>query len=113
MSISSNLNPNNMPASHGKRIDREKKTVELMIRLYCRKKEKNTVLCPACEELLHYARARLERCPFGEKKTSCKHCTVHCYKPAMRKRMQQVMRFSGPRMLLYAPWQALLHLLRR
>ena len=82
-------------------IAHEKKTVELMIRLYCRKKEKNTILCADCEELLRYA----------QKKSACKECTVHCYKPVMRERMRQVMRFSGPRMLLYAPWQAIRHLL--
>ena len=82
------------------RIAHEKKTVELMIRLYCRKKEKNTILCADCEELLRYAHARLDHCPFGEKKSACKECTVHCYKPVMRERMRQVMRFSGPRMLL-------------
>ena len=76
-----------------------------------RKKEKNTVLCADCEELLHNAHARLDHCPFGEKKSACKECTVHCYKPVMRERMRQVMRFSGPRMLLYAPWQAIRHLL--
>ena len=92
------------------RITREKKTVELMIRLDCRKKEKNQTLCPSCEELLHYAHARLDRCPFGEKKSSCKQCTVHCYKPVLRKQMQKVMRFSGPRMLIYAPWAAIRHL---
>ena len=79
------------------RIAHEKKTVELMIRLYCRKKEKNTILCADCEELLRYAHARLDHCPFGEKKSACKECTVHCYKPVMRERMRQVMRFSGPR----------------
>lgn len=93
------------------RIAHEKKTVELMIRLYCRKKEKNTILCASCEELLRYAHARLDRCPFGEKKGACKECKVHCYKPAMREQMRQVMRFSGPRMLLFAPWQAIRHLL--
>lgn len=93
------------------RIAHEKKVVELMIRIYCRKKEKNAVLCPDCEELLRYAHTRLDRCPFGEKKSSCKKCTVHCYKPAMRERMRTVMRFSGPRMLLYAPWEAIRHLL--
>ena len=51
------------------RIAHEKKTVELMIRLYCRKKEKNTILCADCEELLRYAHARLDHCPFGEKKS--------------------------------------------
>lgn len=50
------------------RIDQEKRVVELMIRLYCRKKEKNVTLCPRCEELLHYAHARLDHCPFGEKR---------------------------------------------
>lgn len=93
------------------RIAHEKKIVGLMIRLYCRRKEKNAVLCPDCEELLRYAHARLDHCPFGERKSSCKKCTVHCYKPAMRERMRLVMRFSGPRMLLYAPWAAIQHLL--
>ena len=93
------------------RVAHEKKVVELMIRIYCRKKEKNAVLCPDCEELLRYAHTRLDRCPFGEKKSSCKKCTVHSYKPAMRERMRTVMRFSGPRMLLYAPWEAIRHLL--
>ncbi|WP_291595733.1 nitrous oxide-stimulated promoter family protein [Bacteroides sp.] len=93
------------------RVAHEKKVVELMIRIYCRKKEKNAALCPDCEELLRYAHARLDRCPFGEKKSSCKKCTVHCYKPAMRERMRLVMCFSGPRMMLYAPWEALRHLL--
>ena len=93
------------------RIAHEKKTVELMIRLYCRKKEKNKILCTDCEDLLRYAHARLDRCPFGEKKGACKECTVHCYKPVLRERMRQVMRFSGPRMLFYAPWQTIRHLL--
>lgn len=49
------------------RITREKKIVELMIRLYCKRKERNRELCPACQDLLKYAHARLEHCPFGEK----------------------------------------------
>lgn len=92
------------------RITYEKKVVELMIHLYCRKKEKNVNLCPACKELLQYAHERLTRCPFEEKKGACKQCKVHCYKPTMRKRMQEVMRFSGPRMLFYAPLATIRHL---
>ena len=95
------------------RVEREKKIVERMIRLYCRKKEGNKTLCPTCAELLEYARARLEHCPFGEGKTSCKHCPVHCYSAKMRERIRRVMRFSGPRMLLYSPRAALEHLFRK
>lgn len=68
-----------------------------MIRLYCRRKEGNKELCPQCLELLEYARMRLSRCPFGENKTTCRLCPVHCYKPEMKKRMQEVMRYAGPR----------------
>ena len=59
------------------KIEREKRTAELMIRLYCRKKEKNQELCDSCKALMEYAFARLDRCPFGENKTACKQCTVH------------------------------------
>lgn len=41
------------------RIDQEKRTVEQMIRLYCRKKEGNKTLCQQCREMLEYAHARL------------------------------------------------------
>ena len=93
------------------RITRERKIVELMIRLYCKRKERNRELCPACQDLLKYAHARLEHCPFGEKKSTCRLCTVHCYKPEMRQRMQSVMRYAGPRMLLYHPIAAIRHLM--
>lgn len=94
------------------RIEEEKRTVELMVRMYCWQKEGNAQLCPHCEELLQYAFARLSHCPFAERKKTCKKCTVHCYRPEMRERMREVMRFSGPRMLLYHPWMAIKHLLR-
>ena len=74
------------------RIEQEKQTVERMVRLYCRKKEGNKQLCPRCEELLGYARIRLSRCPFGENKSTCRQCSIHCYKPEMKERMRAVCR---------------------
>ena len=67
-------------------------------------------LCPQCQELLIYAHQRLERCKFGNEKPSCTRCPVHCYKPAMRQQIRQVMRYSGPRMLLHNPVLAIRHL---
>lgn len=94
------------------RIEQEKRTVEQMIRLYCRKKEGNDTLCPSCVVLLEYALTRLSRCPFGEKKETCRVCSVHCYKPEMKERMRVVMRWAGPRMILYHPKAAILHVWR-
>ena len=95
------------------RIKKEKQIVTIMVKLYCRKKEGNPELCTSCQALLDYAYARLDRCPFGENKTTCQKCPIHCYKPAMREKMREVMRFSGPRMLLYHPIAAIRHLFNR
>lgn len=94
------------------RIEQEKRVVSLMIALYCRHKEGNRSLCPDCQALLEYAHTRLSHCRYGECKPTCKQCPIHCYNPRMRERMRTVMRYAGPRMLLYYPLPALLHLWR-
>lgn len=88
---------------------REKETVSFMIALYCRKKHGGKVLCPECAALDAYARMRSDKCPFMETKTFCSNCKVHCYKPEMREKIREVMRFSGPRMLFYHPVMAIRH----
>ncbi len=89
----------------------EKSTVSKMIRIYCRSKHGQQIsLCPDCLQLEDYAHRRLEHCLFGERKPACKNCTVHCYKLDYRKRIQEVMRFAGPRMLLLHPVDAVVHL---
>lgn len=93
------------------RIEREQRTVEQMIRIYCSHKEGNRDLCPDCKVLMEYARIRLSKCPFGENKTSCRKCTVHCYLPDMKERIKAVMRYAGPRMIIYHPVAAIRHLI--
>lgn len=92
------------------RIEKEKETVSLMTRLYCRKKEGNKEFCHECRELEAYAHKRLSSCKYGEHKTSCKKCPTHCYRPDMREKIRDVMRFSGPRMILYSPIEAIRHI---
>ena len=92
--------------------DREKKTVALMIRLYCKKKHgAKKELCPECQALHDYAMLRSDKCPFMETKTFCSNCKVHCYKKDMREKIREVMRFSGPRMILYHPVMAVRHVI--
>lgn len=93
-----------------KRI-KEQETIEKMIHIYCIKNHHTKELCSECEELVNYAKARSQRCPFMAEKTFCAHCKVHCYRPEMRERIRKVMRFSGPRMIIYAPKTALWHML--
>lgn len=95
------------------RIEKEKRIVGLMIGLYCRKAEGNKELCADCRSLIAYAHARLDRCPFKDKKKACKRCAVHCYSPEMRQKIGKVMRFAGPRMLLYEPLEVLRHWIKK
>ena len=91
---------------------REKRMVSEMIALYCRKKHGTKAgLCPECAELEAYARMRSDKCPFMETKTFCSNCKVHCYKPVMREKIRNVMRFSGPRMLFSHPMMAVSHVI--
>ena len=82
-----------------------------MIELYCCRHHSRTELCQECAGLLRYARQRLEKCPFGEGKTTCAKCPLHCYKPVMRQQIREVMRYSGPHMLFRHPVMAVHHLL--
>lgn len=83
-----------------------------MVRIYCRHREGNVHLCRNCSDLLEYAHQRLSHCPHGNRKPTCRKCTIHCYTPEMQQRMREVMRYSGPRMLLHSPAAAIAHLLR-
>ena len=99
-----------------KKRQKEQYVVEEMIRLYCRKKHSKEErqegqMCPECQRLSDYAKQRSQKCPFMEQKTFCANCKVHCYKPEMREQIRQVMRFSGPRMLIYHPVLAVWHLI--
>ena len=95
------------------RIENEKAVVGKMIRLYYR--HKLGLLEPSTEELelVCYAQQRLSRCKFGEKKPACKKCPIHCYRPDMRAKIRDVMRWAGPRMIIYDPIAAIKHILNK
>lgn len=94
-----------------RKLQNEKQTIALMIGLYCRHHHHAGPLCPECRQLLDYAHARLDHCPHGDGKPTCQRCPIHCYGREQRQRVRQVMRWAGPRMLLYHPIAALRHIL--
>jgi hypothetical protein len=98
-------------ASDSRRLAREQKTLVAMMRIFCRGHHGTRgTLCAACQELQAYALGRLDRCPHGADKPNCVDCSIHCYKPAMREQVREVMRYAGPRMLLRHPILAFFHL---
>ena len=84
-----------------------------MVSIYCKAhhSQQTGIPCDYCQAFLVYATARLTRCPFGEKKTTCGNCLIHCYNKTMKKQVKEIMRYSGPRMLLAHPFLALLHII--
>lgn len=95
-------------------MKREKRTVEVMIQIYCKGHHRcGRKLCVECDELLDYAKKRLDKCPFQENKTPCGICSIHCYKGSMRDRIKAVMRYAGPRMLARHPVLTFHHVLKR
>ncbi len=92
-------------------LEQERATLLAMIRVYCRRQHGGNPLCEECSQLWDYAEERLAKCPFGVEKPTCQNCTVHCYKPEMRQRVREVMRYAGPRMIWHHPLMAIRHLL--
>jgi hypothetical protein len=98
--------------SKTRRLARERRTVEHMIALFCRDNHAPADgLCTACSELAQYTAQRIANCPFDEDKPTCANCPVHCYKPAARERIREVMCYSGPRMLVRHPILAFAHMI--
>ena len=95
-------------------LKKERKTIATMIRMFCAAHHGTSgeQLCPACKELQDYAEERLDRCPFGEKRGACSKCKIHCYRPEMRKRVTELMRYAGPKMIAKHPLLAIDHLLK-
>jgi len=82
-----------------------------MIRMYCKDIHRSSEIpCPDCKTLQVYADTRLAKCPYQEGKTTCAKCPTHCYNKNMRNKVQEVMRYAGPRMMYRHPVLAMFHL---
>ena len=97
----------------------EAEVMSMMIGIYCRGHHhanrsvasgSEPSLCPDCRRLLTYARSRITACPRMDVKSFCSACPVHCYSREMREKIREVMRWSGPRMLLHHPLMTLHHM---
>ena len=92
------------------RIQRERNTVQAMMRMYCKDLHHTPQgLCPDCNALSEYADKRLDVCPYEDGKTTCAKCPIHCYKPEMREKIRTVMRYAGPKMIWRHPILAIFH----
>ncbi|MGL5938240.1 MAG: nitrous oxide-stimulated promoter family protein [Phocaeicola sp.] len=89
----------------------DKKIVRVMVQIYCSHHHKGKELCVECADLLDYINRRINSCPLGDKKTTCKSCPIHCYSPNRRVQIQEVMKFSGKRIIFKHPIAAIRHLL--
>ncbi len=95
------------------RLEREYKTIQAMVEIYCSKhhQTEKKEICNECAELIKYARKKLEKCPFQENKSTCGKCTVHCYKKDMKEKVVAIMRYSSPKMIRKHPIMAFQHFL--
>lgn len=94
------------------RIEREKRTVGIMVKMYCdNNHEKVGSICSECNELTEFANDRINRCVFQDDKPVCSECKIHCYHSDMREKIKTVMRYAGPRMIYRHPIIGIRHLI--
>ena len=98
------------------RVAREGKTIKTMITLYCAHhhtnyNHKKNHACPECDKLIAYSLGRLANCKHKDNKPTCGKCTIHCYRPDMQEQIKDIMKYSGPKMILRHPIMAIQHLI--
>lgn len=92
------------------KIEQEISVIEKMMEIFCHgHKHTKQGLCKECSEMLTYAKGQINRCPHMKDKTFCSTCKTHCYKPEMREKIRIVMRYSGPRLIMYHPILTIKH----
>lgn len=111
------------------KVRRDLRTLATFITFYCRRRHPNderapvslrtidvtsvcgraVPLCAPCAKLLAHAFMKRILCPLDSKPT-CKRCPQHCYAPAYRIAIREVMRFAGPRLVLRGRLDYLVHL---
>jgi len=94
-----------------KRIEIERKTVQVMIQIFCSENHKEKNLCRYCNELSVYAIKKLDQCIYGNSKPSCKVCPVHCFSKDKSEEIKQVMRYAGPKMIFRQPVLTFKHII--
>jgi hypothetical protein len=90
----------------------EKRTIQAMMKIYCKKNHGLSTLCANCNNLLEHAMKRIDHCPFKENKPACNKCKVHCYASEKREKIKEVMKFSGKRMLWKHPYLTTRHFMK-
>jgi len=94
-------------------IDLERRTINAMIRIFCKGlHHSKEYICRDCSLLNEYALKKTDNCIFKEKKPACSKCKVHCFSQVNREKIREVMKFSGKRMLIKHPYLSIAHLLK-
>ncbi len=83
---------------HAKHDQQERGAVPLPPELQPRLR-RHVTICPECAELLEHGITKRRLCPL-DPKPSCKQCHIHCYGPAYRQKIREIMAFSGRKLLL-------------
>ncbi len=112
-----------------RKLRRDLRTLALFVDVFCRSRHRHDpkglvalkthdvraiygkplYLCDDCRKLLIHAFIKRTYCPL-DPKPACKKCPQHCYAPAYRARIRQVMKYSGQRLILRGRLDYLFHM---
>ena len=93
-------------------IEREKLTIRHMVEIYCRgHRHFASGICVNRTSSLLYSYDRIEKCPFNcSQKPACGLCRTNCFTAKRYRQFRQIMRYAGPRMMLYHPYLTMVHI---
>ena len=101
------------------RINKDRKTLEAIGRIYCTAHHDPTQhpkdaagLCAACRETVDATLERTKSCPYGHE-CNCEDCDIHCQRGEAQQRIKTMMAYAAPRMALRHPLMTLEYLRKK
>ena len=91
-------------------MENERKTLTAMRQLYCHDHHAGGTSHARNAATLQSMPIAARGLPFSNGQATCGHCRIHCYRAEARAAIQEIMRYSGPRMLWRHPLLAIRHM---
>ena len=99
------------------RIRRDLRTLQAMGSIYCKAHHADAPkdaagMCEQCAETIRFTHERAAACPYDHE-GNCKDCAIKCNRGDQQRRIQSIMKYSAPRMLVRHPLMTLEYALKK
>ncbi len=103
--------PKRKPPEFKNNVPKERENIRKAFGAYCKAnhESKDGKLCPKCTALLTTVMLKIQRCPYGIRKSVCETCETPCFGEEATKEFSKTMEGGRKKLLLSSPMMTVKH----